>query len=208
MADNYDDSLLLGNGASIAISSGFNYASLYEAASSLGFIDSQTKELFDSFGIRDFEYVLRKLADTNHVNQILQIPETITATSYDRLKNALVQTVQRVHPEYGDVLPKLESISKFMTHFHTVANLNYDLLVYWAMLRGNELLKANWFKDGFYYEQEENALTFHSDYQFMRTPVSPAKGATLDSIHMGTLFSQKAGQAKKKKSAEIEVIIS
>lgn len=175
IANSHSDNLLLGNGASIAISSSFDYASLYDAASSLGFIDNQTKELFDSFGIKDFEYVLRKLSDTNRVNQILQISEDRTATAYDGLKNALVQTVQRVHPEYADVLPKLEAISKFMTHFRTVVNLNYDLLVYWAMLRGNELLKALWFKDGFYHDEGEDALTFHSDYEFMRTPAAPAK---------------------------------
>ncbi|MFA5374465.1 MAG: DUF4917 family protein [Dehalococcoidia bacterium] len=199
LADSYSDSLLLGNGASIAISPSFNYASLYDAASSHGFIDQQTKGLFDSFSIKDFEYVLRRLADTNHVNQILQISEDITASAYDSLKNALVQTVQTVHPEYGDVLPELEAISKFMTHFRTVVNLNYDLLVYWAMLRGNELLKATWFKDGFFYEQEDKALTFHSDYGFMYEPISSAKGATLVFYPHGNLVLAKGWVGKEEK---------
>ena len=38
---------------------------------------------------------------------------------------------------------------RFMQRFRTVVSLNYDLLVYWAGMRGNAVL-GNWFKDGFW----------------------------------------------------------
>jgi hypothetical protein len=67
------------------------------------------------------------------------------------------------------------------------------------MLRGNELLKAKWFKDGFYREPDNTSLTFHSDYDFMYAPIGSAKGATLVFYPHGNLVlaTEWVGQEEK-----------
>lgn len=146
----FHHNLLLGNGASVAVTRSFDYKSLYLKALNDEIIGSNLQQLFTRFKTRNFEVVLKLLSDTRKVNGILEIDEEETAKAYKQIRSALVETIRGVHPQYPDVQNYLGRIADFMLGFETVISLNYDLIVYWAMLLGNKLKKGrNRFKDCF-----------------------------------------------------------
>ncbi|QRN02554.1 DUF4917 family protein [Legionella sp. MW5194] len=71
--DKYTDTLILGNGASIAVCHKFKYTSLHEEAFKQKLLNSETKSIFDSFQTNDFEKVLHVLTQAQTINKILKI---------------------------------------------------------------------------------------------------------------------------------------
>ena len=63
--------LLLGNGSSIAVNDCFRYESLFDEACRLGYINDRVQQVFDEFGVTDFELVLRRLWQAKKVNEAL-----------------------------------------------------------------------------------------------------------------------------------------
>lgn len=179
--EKFTDKLLLGNGASRAVWDRFEYLSLYEEAKRVERIGPRLAKLFLNLGTNDFEYVLRLLSQTRRVNQILQIKDKDTSILYKKLKKALIDTIHEIHPKHEQVKSQLLVIAEFMKRFDTVLSLNYDLLVYWAMMEGNGKY-GNWFKDGFIEEAR-----FDNDYGPLREPYK-AEGATLVFYPHGNLI--------------------
>jgi hypothetical protein len=173
--------LLLGNGASRAVWRDFKYDSLYEEAKKAGRIDGSLTKLFLDFNTTDFEYILRLLSQAKRVNQILHVEDKKTSRLYRRLKKTLIDTIQDVHPKREQVKKLLLPMAQFMKKFDTVLSLNYDLLVYWAMLEGNDKY-GNWFKDGFIDEGR-----FDNYYDDLYDPYQ-AEGATLVFYPHGNLI--------------------
>lgn len=108
-----------------------------------------------------------------HINRALGIDDNVTSTTYDELRNALVKTVRDIHVTYDEVRDRLPRIAGFMRRFSTVVSLNYDFLVYWAMLVGNKEWGQNWFKDCFIHGK------FDPDWAQYREPYGIANGSTL-----------------------------
>ncbi len=171
--DDFKDKLLLGNGASIAVWDGFNYSSLYEEARKADRIGNRLDNLFKDFETTDFEHVLRLLSETKRVNELLGIDEGDTSELYGIVKETLRQTISDIHPAYEDVESSLLPIADFMKQFSTVLSLNYDLVVYWAMLKGNDNY-GQWFKDAFVEDGR-----FENDFDYLYKPYYDAEGATL-----------------------------
>lgn len=165
-------SLILGNGASMAISDKFGYESLYQAAVELGHIDKPVQIIFDSFEVSDFELVLRRLWQAKLVNTALNIEHGVIEESYCQVRAALISTVRDVHVSYHESEAHLAHIYKFMQPFSKVLSLNYDLIVYWAAMLGNRSL-GSWFKDCF------TRADFCKDWQERAKPYGGAEGATL-----------------------------
>ena len=165
-------SLILGNGASIAVSDSFNYDSLYLEAQHRDYLNAFSVSVFKSFKANDFEFVLRNLLQAKQVNQVLNIDCTLIDSAYINIRDALIRTLRDIHISYSEALPHLPSIYNFMRLFKTVASLNYDLIVYWAAMLGNHEL-GRWFKDCFtpYYLDE--------DWEKYLEPIGEASGATL-----------------------------
>jgi hypothetical protein len=173
--------LLLGNGASRAVWRDFKYSSLYEEAKKAGRIDAGLTKLFSDFNTNDFEYILRLLSQAKRVNQILHIKDESTFELYRKLKKTLVDTIWDIHPKHDQVKNLLLPMAQFMKRFDTVLSLNYDLLVYWAMLEGNDKY-GKWFKDGFIDEGR-----FDNYYDNLHEPYQ-AEGATLVFYPHGNLI--------------------
>jgi len=171
IADDFKDTLVLGNGASIAITSNFSYSSLFESATQKEQITKNIKRIFEHLDTKDFELVLRMLWHASHINKALEIEDSATSATYSELRTALVKTVRDIHVAYDDVKDELLNIVTFMKQFSTVFSLNYDLLVYWAMMLGNR--KEPWFKDCFIQGE------FQSDWEQYREPYRNARGSTL-----------------------------
>ncbi|MFK3975888.1 DUF4917 family protein [Shewanella vesiculosa] len=151
-------SLILGNGASMAVSNSFGYDSLFEEASKLKHISEPVQKVFDSFGVTDFELVLRRLWQAKKVNEALDIEVAIVDKSYQKVRKALIATVRDTHVSYQEAEEHLEHIYLFMKPFKKVVSLNYDLIVYWAAMLGNNQIRHetgsfSWFKDCFNFDR-------------------------------------------------------
>jgi hypothetical protein len=164
-------SLILGNGASMAVSDKFGYGSLFDEATKLGHLTKSVHKVFESFDVEDFELVLRRLWQAKLVNEALDIEVAVVDQSYQVVRKALIATVRDVHVSYQEAEKHLEHIYQFMKPFKKVVSLNYDLIVYWAAMLGNREL-GSWFKDCF---TPSYFATYWKDY---RTPYR-AEGATL-----------------------------
>ncbi len=171
IADNYTETLLLGNGASIAIDASFSYRSLKETASEAGLITESVRKIFEHLNTQDFELVLNVIQHAHNVNQALDIVEEATNLGYREVRAALVGAVRMRHTSFETAEDYLLPIANFLKRFQTVLPLNYDLIVYWAMMAGNASL-GNWFKDCFV-----NGL-LDEDWKRMQKPYG-AKGVTL-----------------------------
>lgn len=142
--DKFDDTILLGNGSSIAISENFKYKSLFEYAKSNNLLIGETEQLFKKFETDDFEFILRILSQTNEVNKILNIDDRLTIKRYSELRESFINTIQKIHPKYEEVENKLLNINKFLRKFRNIVSLNYDLILYWSIMSDKK-----YFDDGF-----------------------------------------------------------
>ncbi|MFL5614829.1 MAG: DUF4917 family protein [Gemmatimonadaceae bacterium] len=147
IADQYADTLLLGNGASIGLHSGFSYPSLYGYAGAQELIGRSARAIFDQFSTTDFEWVMLLLWNAERVNAALRIEEDATRTTYAGLRDALIKSVRALHVEYDNVRRYMPPIGSFIEQFSKVFSLNYDLTLYWALREANESYKASRFKD-------------------------------------------------------------
>lgn len=170
----YRDCLILGNGASISLAPSLSYHSLFEAAKNLNHLDASQQAVFDFFGTHDFEFVLRALSHANAINCYLEVVEDRTSTTYDLIKNTLIKTVKEVHPDCALAADKLQPMAAFMERFPTVFTLNYDLLIYWAIMAANDAAGGNLFKDCFGSDGR-----FNADYEYLRRPHPPLASSTL-----------------------------
>lgn len=141
--------LLLGNGASIAVSRNFSYRSLLEHARKNELLTEDVNRLFHFFHTDDFELILRLVWQASNVNRSLQIQDDQTLRAYRNVRECLIQAVRDVHPLYEDVRGYLPNMYNFLKGFDTVLSLNYDLLVYWTMTYGFGIRDYHKFKDCF-----------------------------------------------------------
>lgn len=173
------DALLLGNGASAALHTGFNYASLYQLAHSRGTLRSTTP-IFSYLGTTDFEHVLLACWHAYLVNSALATPNHNIEQAYNDVRNALIDAVHQIHPTPGHVASSMPSVGSFASQFATVVTVNYDITFYWAMQEFNNR-NGQWFKDSFI------RGFFDPDWQGYRQPYGTAKGATLVFYAHGSL---------------------
>ena len=140
--------LLLGNGFSIACCPKiFTYGSLFEQAD---FSNApKLSEVFKVLGTNDFEKVIRILDDASKALPIYagDIPAVNNMADDARdLKSILIHTIAKNHPSTPIEINDAQFLAcrKFLAHFieatkekGKVYTLNYDLLLYWAVMHDN-----------------------------------------------------------------------
>ncbi|VEH37335.1 Uncharacterised protein [Legionella sainthelensi] len=170
-----DASLILGNGASIAFDAIFDYQSLYEVANQTNLIEGKLLNLFEKFNTENFELVLYRLWQAKEVLNVLDISTEFLDDNYSLCREALISTVHKAHIKYdneNDVfIKKLNQAYKFLMNFKTVFSLNYDLILYWIIAKGNtdSDKKGNIFKDCFW-KPLNDFKVFDFDVSFFRKP--------------------------------------
>jgi len=169
----FTEGIILGNGASIAIDPRFSYSSIFENAKASGLITSEIEKVFNHLNSEDFELVLRMLWHTHNINLALEVKDNVTSKVYGDLRSALIKAVRDIHILYDQVIVVLPDIATFLSQFDTVISLNYDFLVYWAILLANDKWNQTWFKDCFIEGK------FDSNCEKYREPRHPAEGSTL-----------------------------
>lgn len=132
--------LLLGNGFSIALYPEiFSYGSLYDNAD----LDSvpRIQALFAALHTQDFEIVIRHLQDAARVVEVYRPSLVKLAASLREdasfIKDALVKAVARRHPDrpYDIGAEKYAACRAFLSNFDNLHTLNYDVLLYWALMQ-------------------------------------------------------------------------
>ena len=143
--------LILGNGASIAIDKEhFSYKSILDEARKLELITPYLDKIFKVLKTTDFERVLSGIWQTKYINEALSVESPEILKAYNDIQKALIETVRCIHHNvpYESVEEKLKIASSFLAKFKIVLSLNYDVLVYWSILLGNDL-NENHFSDCF-----------------------------------------------------------
>lgn len=182
IAKNYcGGSLLLGNGASISLDGRFGYSSIIEHARQNGLLTQDVQQLFHFFNTADFELVLRLVWQASNVNRSLLIPEERTHAAYIRVRDCLIQSIRDVHPEYQEISEHIPVIYTFLKNFRTVISLNYDLILYWAIMYGTNIPDRHSLKDCFVNGR------FYEDWRRLREPIYGDKATTLAFYPHGSL---------------------
>lgn len=150
---NYPKHLLMGNGFSMAYDHNiFSYNALYDFIEKLDH-PSLTK-LFQVINTKNFELVMRQLDNFIEIARAFEIDQKmidLLITAHELLQKSLIDAVSALHPEHVFEVPedKSKSCFKFLSEFLDnegfVFSTNYDLLLYWVLMR-NESKQAN---DGF-----------------------------------------------------------
>lgn len=137
--------LLLGNGASLSVWDGFSYPSLYEVAQNENPINrfaTADINLFDSLGTKNFEQVLSALAITRQVKSVLGENFDLISERYTSIQNALVEAVKSKHIPWSNVPGEtLNALCKCFLEYQHIYSTNYDLLVYWAIMKDKDKFK-------------------------------------------------------------------
>ena len=180
--NHFKSTLLLGNGASIAIDSRLSYKSLYDQVCDSKKLNTEILSMFKYFDTSNFEFIMRLLLQTSQVNEAIHIEDNKSKEYYYLLRDTLINTIRNIHPSYPDIKNHLIKIGGFLSNFKTILSLNYDLVVYWAMLAENERLKSQWFKDCFIDGE------FEKNFNYLYSPKLPATGSTLVFYPHGNLF--------------------
>lgn len=132
--------LLLGNGFSIALQPNiFSYTSLYDRADFAKV--PYANVIFDALATRDFEAVIKVLMSASKIlSSYKGVPEAVILqlrTDADEIKKILVSAIAENHPDRPfEVTPEQYAACRnFLSHFSHIYTLNYDILLYWALMQ-------------------------------------------------------------------------
>ncbi|NCB39669.1 MAG: DUF4917 family protein [Erysipelotrichia bacterium] len=139
--------LLLGNGFSMAYDYKiFSYNALHDFVTKLE--DDDLKIIFDVINTRNFEIIMQNLDNFSVLISAFdgsaKLKERIDAASV-RLKMSLLEAVKALHPEHVFKVPEEESqicstfIKNFLDSSGKIFSTNYDLLLYWVLMRNKVL---------------------------------------------------------------------
>ena len=190
----FKHALILGNGASIALHADFKYKSLWRNAIGDGLISAELEPLAKRLktGV-NFELLLRQLWIAEIVDDHFKIDASEIKDAYTKLRNGLIETVRKIHCSHDTVIDDLRKARPFLKNFKTIFSLNYDLLVYWAIMANEETDDGHKFKDCFL------SGFFDKNWERFRTPLQNETARTLVFYPHGALqFVQvKNGTDKK-----------
>jgi hypothetical protein len=137
--------LLLGNGFSMAYDPNiFSYNALYDFVSSLK--DQTLEAVFGAMKTKNFELMMEQLNASLGLLKALgagQEVEDKLAGAIQKLKDSLIGAIKTLHPEHVFKIPEERSAAcaKFIDAFTgrggRVFTTNYDLLLYWILMRQN-----------------------------------------------------------------------
>jgi hypothetical protein len=139
--------------------------------------------LFDALGTHDFEIVIRHLITTATVLKVYK-PE-LEALCGDLqndaniIKGALVSAIAKRHPDrpYNITNEQYIACRKFLSQFDNIFTLNYDVLLYWALMQDevDEIrLRPD---DGFRHPEDDPDLPYVSWQQAQNASVHYLHGA-------------------------------
>ena len=134
--------LLLGNGFSRACRDDlFAYDALFAQAK--GKLSKSAKKAFDALGTTDFESVMRSLKQAADLLKVYapKYPKLAKRLAADAntLRDVLAHAIASSHPKRPNEIKddEFKACRAFLRHFDNIYTLNYDLLLYWAMMHND-----------------------------------------------------------------------
>ncbi len=156
--------LLLGNGFSIAARPDcFTYERLLDEAD-LSALSVDGLELFAGEQTTDFEEIINSLRVAARMAEFYSTTDADLAerlqADAETLKDALAVTLAQKHPDnVGDIEPhEYVAARTFLGNFRKMFTVNYDLLLYWALMQDMDPKIKN--DDGFRQDRDEPDATF------------------------------------------------
>jgi hypothetical protein len=139
--------LLLGNGFSIAYDSKiFSYNALHDFIQNLK--DPDLSKILEVIESRNFEVIMQQLDSLSALitafNGDSAVKQKIDAAS-KKLKKGLLDAVKALHPEHVFTIPEERSatcsqfLKRFLETHGGIYSTNYDLLLYWVLMRNSTL---------------------------------------------------------------------
>jgi Domain of unknown function (DUF4917) len=134
--------VLLGNGFSRACRNDlFAYDALFAQAQKT--LSPRAKKAFHALKTTDFEAVMRGLKVAFDLLRVYapdspQLAKRLSADA-DKLRDVLAQAIASSHPDRPNKIMDAEfaSCRAFLSHFDNIYTLNYDLLLYWALMHSD-----------------------------------------------------------------------
>jgi hypothetical protein len=154
LADDHDAeqrSILLGNGFSRAFTDDFGYTRLRDVAA-MPNLSVDREELFARIDSDDFETVMDRLERTSRLVDLYSPRSTRLVRRFrdDALvvQRGLVDAISAIHPASADAVSDDEyaRAAAFLAHFGRIFTVNYDLLLYWAVMKaGGDVVRKDRF---------------------------------------------------------------
>jgi hypothetical protein len=187
--------LSLGNGFSRACRNDiFAYDALFERAD-FSALPPTARNAFDSLATTDFEVVMRALRTGESLVRLYE-PDNVSLAGQllrdaDGLREVLAAAIAQNHPARPNDISSesYEGCRAFLHHFDSIYTLNYDLLLYWALMQ-TELPPDVRSDDGFRTPDEGEA-------EYVTWDVEKTDGQTIFYLH-GALHLYDAGRELKK----------
>jgi hypothetical protein len=139
-ADCKNKHLLLGNGFSRACRDGlFSYDKLFEQAD-FSVVSPQAHEAFRKLGTSDFEMVMNALRRASLLVDLYGSTDKELASKLKKdsedLREVLVSVIAKNHPNMPSDISdeEYQACREFLKHFSDIYTVNYDLLLYWALM--------------------------------------------------------------------------
>lgn len=124
--------LLLGNGLSINLWSGFGYSSLFGVAT----LTLPAHAIFNELGTTNFEQCLECLHHANIALRALNDPTAKVDRTYEEVRNALFTAVGEVHVPWEQFPDQTHELLATTMDLHdAVYTTSYDLSLYWSHMR-------------------------------------------------------------------------
>jgi hypothetical protein len=170
--NNRQKHLLLGNGFSMAYDAEiFSYNALNRFIEEID--DDLLRKLFQIINTNNFELVMRQLDNfcqlAEEFSSDKDLKDKIQKAS-DLLKTTLIDAVKKLHPEHVFQIPenKSESCAIFLNTFLQseghIFTTNYDVLLYWVLMRNKDKISSA--VDGFGREAEEGEDIYSADLEW------------------------------------------
>ena len=152
--------LLLGNGFSMAYDAKiFSYNALSKFIEKLE--NDTLKKLFEIVKTNNFELLMQQLDNAAQIAVVFGADQTVVNKvnlASATLKRSLIDAIKELHPEHVFKIPEEKSqacaffLSEYLQDNGNVFTTNYDLLLYWVLLRNDIENKG----DGFGRDAEES----------------------------------------------------
>ncbi|PIE24047.1 MAG: DUF4917 domain-containing protein [Planctomycetota bacterium] len=153
--------LLLGNGFSMACNKEvFAYSQLLKNADFDG-LSPNAHKCFEVLETQDFETVMSALRTTTKLVKLYGSDKSVTKTMQEdatALREVLVQAISSSHPARPTDVSKdsYAACRSFMDKFDRIYSLNYDLLLYWAVMQDDSAVRKGGRNDGFSSDSDTN----------------------------------------------------
>lgn len=151
--------LLLGNGFSMSYDSGiFSYNALSEFLINLD--NNILQKLFQIIKTSNFELLMEQLDNVAQIAEVFEADKKVVANirkATETLKESLIDAIKELHPEHVFKIPEEKSracavfLNEFLSNDGNIFTTNYDLLLYWVLMR-NQLDRIG---DGFGRETDD-----------------------------------------------------